>query len=475
MTMTLTSTEDRLIARRQPARNQPERFAFTVLDDAVGALDNPLEPWSVQLEVGVTGRLDEPRLRAAIAAAMARHPMARARAVPARLSDRHARWEITATPNLDPLRIVDCPRFEDLDAARAELYSTAIPLTESPPLRLALAHRPQGDLLLLNVNHAAFDGFGAVRFLRSIARAYTGEADPAPVVELDEARDIERHLAAPDRRTRARRFKLLGSWLLDMTRPTARFAADPTSADAGYGFCQISLPADLSAALTGRPATVNDLLVGALHLAIAGWNAEHDAECDRVGVLVPVNLRPQEWREDMATNLVLQARIVSTVDDRTHVKSLLRSVREQSDRLKSGEGAALFELLRRWATWPVWAKRLLSPALTATGNRLVDTAILSNLGRLDAPEFGPDAGETTECWFSAPTRMPCGLSVGAVTLDKRLHLSFRYHRSLLSDEAGRRFAHRFLVDLDRVSGQDGHVRPKARAGRSQPAGRGRGA
>lgn len=452
MTMTMINTERRHIVRREQAPNRRDRFAFTVLDDAVGALDNPLEPWSVQLEVGVTGRLDEPRLRVAIAAAMARHPMARARAVPARLSDRHGQWEITPTPNLDPLRVVDCPRLEDLDAARAELYSIAVPLTESPPLRLALAHRPQGDLLLLNVNHAAFDGFGAVRFLRSIARAYTGEADPEPAVDLDEARDIERHLAAPDRRTRAGRFKLLGSWLLDVTRPTARFAADPTTADAGYGFCQISLPADLTLALTGGSATVNDLLVGALHLAIAGWNAEHDAECDRVGVLVPVNLRPQAWRDDVATNLVLQARIVSTIDDRTHAKTLLRSVSAQSKRLKSGEGAALFELLRGWASWPVWAKRLLSPALTATGNRLVDTAILSNLGKLDAPDFGPDAGETMECWFSAPTRMPCGLSVGAVTLNKRLHLSFRYHRSLLSDEAARRFAHRFLVDLDRVAG-----------------------
>ena len=45
-----------------------------------------------------------------------------------------------------------------------------------------------------------------------------------------------------------------------------------------------------------------------LHLALAGWNAEHGRSADRVGVLVPVNLRPKEWREDVVTNVVLDAR-----------------------------------------------------------------------------------------------------------------------------------------------------------------------
>ncbi len=55
------------------------RVAFSEVDEAVYLLDNEVEPWSIQLEVRVTGRLDEARLDAAVAEALARHPMARAR------------------------------------------------------------------------------------------------------------------------------------------------------------------------------------------------------------------------------------------------------------------------------------------------------------------------------------------------------------------------------------------------------------
>lgn len=54
----------------------PERFPFTVIDQAVHLLDTPAEPWGIQLELGVGGHLDEDRLRSAVAMACAGHPMA---------------------------------------------------------------------------------------------------------------------------------------------------------------------------------------------------------------------------------------------------------------------------------------------------------------------------------------------------------------------------------------------------------------
>jgi hypothetical protein len=53
-------------------------FAFNEIDEAVRLLDSPSEPWSIQLELRVRGRLDECRLRTALGEALARHPMARA-------------------------------------------------------------------------------------------------------------------------------------------------------------------------------------------------------------------------------------------------------------------------------------------------------------------------------------------------------------------------------------------------------------
>ena len=160
-----------------------QRVPFSEVDEAVYLLDNEVEPWSIQLEVRVAGTLDEARLHSAVAEALARHPMARARKATSRLAERRFHWEITKVPDLDPLLVLDCPD-DVLAAARADLHSISIPLVESPPLRIRLVHHPEGDLVMLNVKHAAIDGVGAIRVLRSIARSYWGLPDPQPDLEL---------------------------------------------------------------------------------------------------------------------------------------------------------------------------------------------------------------------------------------------------------------------------------------------------
>jgi hypothetical protein len=107
----------------------------------------------------------------------------------------------------------------------------------------------------------------------------------------------------------------------------------------------------------------------------------------------------------------------------------------------------LVEVLARTVSWPRWATRWLPALLAVTGNRLVDTAALSYLGVVDAPWFGHDAGEVLEMWFSPPARMPLGLSVGAVIAAGRLHLGFRYRHPLMSADAARRFADRYVLLL----------------------------
>jgi hypothetical protein len=68
------------------------------------------------------------------------------------------------------------------------------------------------------------------------------------------------------------------------------------------------------------------------------------------------------------------------------------------------------------------------------GNFVVDTAMLSNLGRLDAVPGG-----VREVWFSPPGRMPLRVSVGAATLHGRLFLTLRYRRALFDPDAAAAF------------------------------------
>ena len=109
-----------------------QRVPFNVVDEVVHLLDTDAEPWSIQVEVRTEGALDEGRLRTALSRAMDRHPMARARKAPTGRGGEHRFcWEITPEPEVDPLRVVDCPDDEALDAARADLHSRAVPLVES--------------------------------------------------------------------------------------------------------------------------------------------------------------------------------------------------------------------------------------------------------------------------------------------------------------------------------------------------------
>src|SRR2546421_4548364 len=274
---------------------------------------------------------------------------------------------------------------------------------------MRLAHHPAGDLVMLNVNHAAFDAFGGLRLLRSTARAYAGIQDPLPDIELAAARQIRSQLATDDLRTRAQRLAGVVDKLADLTRAPARIAPEHGSDRPGYGFHHILLSKRQTMALASHAhyGTVNDMLVAALHLAIARWNRDHGAATGRISIILPVSFRPPQWRQEMAVNHVLTTWVSTTATDRQTPQTTLEAVTAQTERIKkTGTGTTLIEVLALSPRLPLWAKQSLSPLLRLTGNRLVDTAQLSNLGRLDQPAcFGPDAGETTQAWFSAPARM----------------------------------------------------------------------
>jgi NRPS condensation-like uncharacterized protein len=241
-------------------------------------------------------------------------------------------------------------------------------------------------------------------------------------------------------------------------QPLARITPDSGTGQPGYAFHRLTFTAERTKALAAvEKGTVNDVLLAALHLAVAGWNDEHGTSSRRIGVMVPVNLRPKEWWEEMAGNFSLMVRVPTAPDDRTSPETVLDAVAGQSNRIKKGgTGAALIEALGGLDSEPLWAKQPVAALLSFTGKRIVDSVLLSNLGRLDdAPSFGPDAGDTTGLWFWAPARMPLGLSIGTVTVGGRLHLAFRYRHPLFDAGAARRFAERYAAALDRFTAAAG--------------------
>jgi NRPS condensation-like uncharacterized protein len=238
--------------------------------------------------------------------------------------------------------------------------------------------------------------------------------------------------------------------------PHAPLAADEPANDPGYGFLYVGLTPEQTHYVEGveRTDAHGNVLLTALHLAIGDWNHRHAMPDRRIGVLVPVNLRPDEWREDTIGNFSVTTRLSTSPRDRASTAAAQKAVTTAAARNKrTRTGIALVAGLERAGMLGLWAKQSRVVLEPLTDHSRVDAAMFCDLERLDeAPSFGPDAGDIVELWFSTPARSPRILSIGAVIAAGRLHLTFRFPYRLLGPEAARRFADCYLGHVWKVAG-----------------------
>ena len=425
---------------------QATRRPFCALDEASYHLDSVSEPWSVHLEVRLDGPVDEDRLRHAVRVALARNPRALARATMSRQRRARYEWEITSTPDVDPLDVIVCSDDNALQAARADLQSLTVPLWTSPPLRIRLARHQGGDVVMLNVHHAAGDGIAALCLLRSIARAYAGRSDPVSHTPLEE-------VEIPAMSGRWAQLRALVGELRQAAARSGHLVPSGGEDRPGYRLHHVVLDTAQTAALAHKAAagiTVNDLLLAGLHLALDSWNSGHGGACGRLSVLMPVNLRPKSSWYEVFGNFTFMVPVATRPEDRSDPTAIVNAIHRRTRRIKDEcTPVAAVKLLDVLQHLPLPAKR--SIARLAASQRVIPTAILSNLGRLDEDlDFGP-ALRAREVCFSPPTKMPMGLAVGAVTAGGRLHLVFRYRPPLFSPTNVADFANRYLTALDQLA------------------------
>jgi NRPS condensation-like uncharacterized protein len=427
---------------------------FSPLDEAIYHIEDALDPWNIQIEVGTTETIDVDRLRNAAVTACNAHPLARARRQPSTITDVEYVWQIPDDVGSVPVAVVD----DDLTEARSAFYSRPFDLTREPPVRLLVARgagREGGDRLLVCVSHVPADGVGAARITRSICQAYRGEtADPDPV-DLQTSRDA---LSDVRPSSLTGRMDVLGSAakrLGDMVDSPTRIAADGATSGDGWGFTERTLSADQTERLvSNRPdgVSVNDVLLAGLHRAIADWNDDHGKPARKISIMMPVNLRPTEWFYDVVGMYALMEQIETRSRDRRDPRRTVETVADQTTAVKeSDEIAALYEALEAIPPGvPVGLKGQLPHLLRGFGNRLMDTAVLSNLGRLPAsPSLSDDEGDSL--WFSPPCMKALPVGIGVATTGGTVRLVFRYTVEQFDADAAERFADCYLAHVEETT------------------------
>jgi NRPS condensation-like uncharacterized protein len=155
---------------------------------------------------------------------------------------------------------------------------------------------------------------------------------------------------------------------------------------------------------------------------------------------MPINLRPPDWRFDVLGNFAAYLSVHLESDEHKTLAAAIQATAASTRRIKdNGVAGFIVDFFALPSALPTGLKRHMQKLIPLTRNYVVDTAVLSNLGRLPpAPDLG-DAGAVQEVWFSPPGRMPLGASLGAATLDRRLFLTLRYRHALFDADAATDF------------------------------------
>jgi NRPS condensation-like uncharacterized protein len=223
----------------------------------------------------------------------------------------------------------------------------------------------------------------------------------------------------------------------------ARVARDGGDDRPAYGFECFALSVAESRSLFARrpkTATVNDVLLAALAIAIGRWNAEHGRRASPIALSMPVNLRPPEWQHEIFSNFASWVTVWVRPQRGEDLNSVVSRVAQRTGAIKRDRlGGMAVDMLTVTSRLMIAAKRWFAHMKAATAAAVVDTASLSNLGALD-PLPALFGGAEVAVWFSPPSQMPLGVGVGAVTLRDRLYVTMRYRHAQFDRGAARRFA-----------------------------------
>ncbi len=313
--------------------------------------DRPGYRMTFLIEQAFDGEIDRPAFEIGIAEACRRHPLLSAFVRKRRLLT----WQWISAGDTQPP--VD---WASLNEPVNFPEDPGIDLAKEIGVRFFVRVGNGQSRLVTQFHHACCDGMGAIQYLSDLFAAYTRylfpnaekhpEYQPVQASHLLRRGDLNVHRDETMSWFRLFRRTLGYAWKYGVhsAKPLARALPSPQAAT------PLTYPGTLTRTLSDsaqralrqvarrRNATVNELLICELMLAIRDWNQRHSSvkDTDQISILVPTNLRNLDHDQMPAANVMGLVAFQRPVSDLNQPEKLLESVKEESHFYKKWRYAA---------------------------------------------------------------------------------------------------------------------------------------
>jgi hypothetical protein len=362
--------------------------------------DSPEYPTTFPVLLRFTGMLDRERFAAALAQAVARHPLLRAQ-----IEERGGKacWVAAG----------DVPRLDwaDMSAPLPSGSSDYLDLTAGPGLQTWVRAAPNAAQVIFQFHHACCDGLAALQFIQDVLAFYRADAD-GNLAEVS-LRPLDANLlrgrgtiASDDPREPKPLQGLRDAWYTLKVWSTILFRPPMPLAEPPGIYRELrqllefeisTLSREETAALrriaAEQGATTNDLVIRDLLLVLQKWNRrEANLGAGRLRINVPVSVRTRTEADMPAANRIGYAFVTDEGMSGEDPRQLLDVVREETRRIKEWKlalyflgGLAFASVLPGAIGWAMRRKRSFA------------TAVLSNVGRYFPDPAHKHRGERWQC------------------------------------------------------------------------------
>ncbi|WP_136717710.1 condensation domain-containing protein [Halorientalis salina] len=447
-----------------------EAIPFSMIEESVYHIEQKHTAWNIQAELETTTTIDVDRLHEAARTACKYHPVVGARMKQAALADSQYVWELPNEEEIDDIEFnIEVVDTDDMSVEEAQnrAYFRNFDLTEERPMR-AIVYRGAGidggDRLMVSLNHAAVDGVGTLQFTQAVCQAYRGEEPWGDSVSFEDSRawldDLEPSSVLDGLNLLNDGIDVIDKvarQLQNTVDEPARIAEDrdDDEPDWGWRFTRRVLDDDVTEkVVNNRPegVSVNDVFLTGQHLAIERWNEEHGKKARKISTMMPINIRPEDHFYSVAGMYTMFESIHTRKKHRENPMDAAREIAEQTSKVKERDRAsAPYKLMRMFPdAIPLSLKQQLPELLRGPGERLWDTAMLTNMGKIPMmPSLSGEGGQERP-WFTPPVWKGTPVGIGVATYGDQVTFTMRHRREVLGEDAAETFSDYFLDGIARA-------------------------